>query len=442
MIRSMPAGLLTNLRWQYLANIAVAVLGGVYLLLLGRFLGATEFGLYSVCLSYAIIVFGFSDLRLQEATIQFVNLDDHNSQSNAGPTAEAIFSLDIVLKLLIGLVFVVAAPFISSALGLSHDGQTILFLCFLNAFVAKVGNSVAVGLLRAANRFNLHAIVLLIEWVSRVVLTALAIIGAGARLPEVLILSAVVGLVSNFTLIIVAVRAAHFRPEWLILKDRKRLVHALSSMRAFILPSYGISLLDNVAKEADVAVIALFLPLPTVGVYKMAKSIVLMMWKAADPFFLVVMPTLVKYVRSSDAAGLTMFLRRFSFLLAGVSAAMVAISAVLIPVAVPHILGPEFSDVSSIFLLMSAWILVSLPLIWTHAYAAAIGRPVLQLGGSLLGNGVMLALLFALTPAFGLIGAAIAWSTGLAACFVGALGILWAKKAFSIEAIGQGNNAR
>jgi O-antigen/teichoic acid export membrane protein len=442
LVRSMPVGLIANLRWQYLANIAVAVLGGLYLLVLGRFLGATDFGLYSVCTAYAALMFGVVELRLQEATIRFVDFDGHQNESVTMRIVEALFTVDVVLKLVVGAVSLIGAPIVAQRLSLGADAQNTMLLCFANLFVAKTGNSVATGLLRSANLFNVHAIVLLAEWFARLSLTLMLVMVGDLSLSSILIVSIMIGLLSNIILIARACRAVGFRPEYLLVGNRTELTKSLSLMLSFIVPSYGISLLDNIAKEADVAVVALSLPLPAVGVYKMAKSMVLILWKAADPFFLVVMPTLVKFIRDGNVVGVKQFLVRFTVLLAVVAAIMVSTSMVVVPIISPFILGPEFSGVGEIFRIMVLWVIVSLPLIWTHAYAAAISRPALQLAGNLLGNGILLILLFALTPHWGLIGAAIAWAIGLAACFVGALCMLWITDAFGEKVIGQAANAR
>jgi stage V sporulation protein B len=438
----MPVGLLANLRWQYVANIAVAVLGGMYLLVLGRFLGPADFGLYSVCTAYAALVFGVVELRLQEATIRFVDIEGRQNDSVTMRIVETLFTVDIVLKILVTAVSVIGILIVAQRLSLDPDAQKIMLLCIGNLLVAKTGNPVATGLLRSANLFNVHAIVLLTEWFARLTVTVVVIWAGDLRLTSILQVSIIVGLVSNLTLIGLACHAVGFRPEYLLLSAKKELLQSLRVMLPFIIPSYGISLLDNIAKEADVAVVALFLPLPVVGVYKMAKSMVLILWKAADPFFLVVMPTLVKFVRQGNVVGVKRFLSRFTVLLAGVAIVMVSSSIFAVPMITPTILGPEFAGVGTVFPIMVLWVLVSLPLIWTHAYAAAIGRPGLQLGGNLLGNGILLILLFALTPLWGLIGAAIAWSIGLAGCFVGALFVLWINDAFSEKVIGQATNAR
>jgi O-antigen/teichoic acid export membrane protein len=438
----MPVGLVANLRWQYVANVAVAVLGGLYLLLLGRSLGAEHFGLYSACTAYAALVFGIVEFRLQEATIRFVDISERSNNSTVFQHIEALFTLDIFIKLLAGAISLICVPFFVQHLSLGSRNNTVVVLCLLNLILTKTGNPVAIGLLRSANFFNLHAIVLLVEWFTRLIITVLIIFFGKSSLIGILIVSCAVGFVSNLFLIVLACRAVGFRPAYLFLGGRYELTDSLRLMLSFIAPSYGISLLDNIAKEADIAVVALFLPLPIVGIYKMAKSMVLILWKAADPFFLVLMPTLVNFVRVGDVLGVKRFLRMFTISLAGVAILMAGSSIIVVPLIAPLMLGSQFAAVGGVFPIMVLWIIVSLPLIWTHAYAAAINRPVLQLVGNLFGNGILLILLFVLTPRWGLVGAAIALSIGLAGCFAGAFFVLWVTDAFGEKVINRSAHAR
>lgn len=429
---SMPVGFLANLRWQYLANLAVGLLGGLYLLMLGRMYSPEEFGLYSVCLAIATIIFSFTDFRLQEATIKFVD-PNAQSSSEARLFAEALFTLDFIAKFgstFIGVIVFLNFQYILPA---ENSAQFIFVLCIANLAVGKIGNSVAIGLIRSAERFNVHAQILAAEWSARLLLTAIAIFAFQVSLTFALFISVLVSLASNVTMLILGIKYSHTKIRWLFLNNRTQLASLLNTMRNFVLPSYGISLLENMAKEADVAVVALFLPLPLVGIYKMTKSLALMIWKAADPVFLVIMPVLVRFVRDGDRTGLIIFLRRLSIMLAAAACIIIIVAAVLVPYIVDLFLGSEYVRIIGIFPIMMGWILFSLPLIWVHAYAAAIGRPSLQLIGSGAGNALLLLLLIILTPLFGLEGAAVSWSIGLGATFVASFLALRQQNAFKKE---------
>src|SRR5258708_6032463 len=64
--RSSPS-LFGQLRWQTASNLGAAALGGIYLVYLGRELGARDFGLFALVTGVASFAFGATDLRAQAA---------------------------------------------------------------------------------------------------------------------------------------------------------------------------------------------------------------------------------------------------------------------------------------------------------------------------------------------------------------------------------------
>lgn len=417
-IASLPTEFLSNLKWQYAGNIGVGLIGGLYLLYLGRVLGVEEFGLYALCLSAATLVFGLSDMRLQEAMIHFVSRLLSSSEAlEAGATAKTIFILDIGVRAIGCAAACAASPAIAFYIVRDSDAAPIICLAALGLFVGKAGYNPALGILRLTDRFDLSAKLQIADWSLRFAATVIVFAFFHGTVLHVLTIAAVIGGLFNVAIISAAAHAWRYKIDSAIIGIPDGLLSRIGRMRRFVLPSHGINLLDLVIRDLDSVIVGLFASVAAVGLYRMVKSVAQLTWRAADPIFLVLMPILSRFLHAADREGMRAFLRRLTILSTAMAVALFLGANLFVPVIIWTLL-PDFSPIVRVLPLMTWWVLIALPLIWTHPLATATGRPDLQLKASLLGNSLGAILLVTLVPRFSITGAAIGWSVGLAATFL------------------------
>ncbi|HWX32831.1 MAG TPA: hypothetical protein VNZ53_36050, partial [Steroidobacteraceae bacterium] len=70
-LRDSPS-LFGQFRWQTASNLGAAALGAVYLVYLGRELGAGNFGLFALATGVATFAFSATDLRSQESMVRYL----------------------------------------------------------------------------------------------------------------------------------------------------------------------------------------------------------------------------------------------------------------------------------------------------------------------------------------------------------------------------------
>jgi O-antigen/teichoic acid export membrane protein len=422
---AIPASLARGLAWQYLGNVGSALLNGGFILLIGRRLGVTDFGLYAVCVAAATVVFGVSEMRLQEVAIRFL-ADYRARQDDVGAASflKAAYLLDAVLRICAFLLVVIAGSWISTHIAKSPGAIEYIALAAAGLLLGRIGGTPALGVLRVGRRFDLHAKALLTDGAARLLSYGFLDLAFGPSVKSALI-AALVGLLVGNAMIQVC--AARIVRGWR-LPVREAPLAAIrprsGELLRFAGSSYSISLFDVVVRELDTVIVAWYLSLADVGVYRMSKNIAQLIWRAGDPVFLVVMPEFAKLWSEGRRAELKHLVKRIAVLLTLLAIGLLAGAYLAMPVVVPAVLGPQFSRVLGVFPAASWWIAVSLPLIWTHALAYAIGKPHLQLLANVFGNLLGLGLLITLTRSFGVIGAAMALSCSYAATFVLAWAIL------------------
>jgi O-antigen/teichoic acid export membrane protein len=163
-------------------------------------------------------------------------------------------------------------------------------------------------------------------------------------------------------------------------------------------------------KDLDVTLISPFLAVELVGVYKMAKNVVLLAWRAVDPALMALMPEINRLAAIGlfgDAFGL---IKRSTIWLAVVAASVGIVSYLFINFASTLIFGSAFAALPDLYPSMYLGIFLSAPLIWCHPLSVALERPEIGVIGSLVGAVSGIVLISWLVPILGVRGAGVGWS--------------------------------
>jgi O-antigen/teichoic acid export membrane protein len=412
-----------NIRWQFVANGAQSLLGGLYLVVLGRFLGASDFGVFSVVSALVAVAGQLMELRLQDVVARdFCRMDGEDRQLDGSEGARLIdlLLLEALARLLPCIGLLLLSPWLSRLSQLPAGATHLLLLAAATFLFAKTGWGVTTGLLRVLGRTDLIALCLSADWGLRLLLTTVVALVWSLDIASALLVAMVVGGLSNALQGMLAWREFSRRVGPVPLRQWRltAAIQRFASQRRLVVANLGVSVSDLMAKDLDVALISSVLTADKVGVYKMAKSFVQVIWRAIDPFYLAIMPEVQKLWLIGNYSVLIRLLRRTSVRLLTLSVVLVALAFALVSLFGEAALGPLYAGLQWPMLLMCTWIVVCAPLVWAHPLAVAIGHPELAVAGSLFGSIVGLTAFVLLTPSLGLNGAAIAWVLTLVAGFV------------------------
>ena len=412
-----------NIRWQLVANGAQSVLGGLYLVVLGRFLGASDFGVFSVVSALVAVAGQLMELRLQDVVARdFYRVDGEDQKLDGSEGARFIdlLLLEALARLLPCIGLLLLSPWLTRLSQLPTGATHLLLLAAATFLFAKTGWGVTTGLLRVLGRTDLIALCLSIDWGLRLLLTTVVALVWGLDIASALLVAMVVGGLSNALQGMLAWREFNrcVGPVPLRQWRLSAAIQRFASQRRLVVANLGVSVSDLMAKDLDVALISSVLTAEKVGVYKMAKSFVQVIWRAIDPFYLAIMPEVQKLWQNGDDGTLLLLVKRTAMRLLALAVALVALAFALVALFGEAALGPHYAGLHWPMLLMCAWIVVCAPLVWGYPLAVATGHPEVAVGGSLFGSIVGLTAFVLLTPVLGLNGAAIAWVLTLVAGFV------------------------
>jgi O-antigen/teichoic acid export membrane protein len=397
--------ILKSLKWQYFLNIGIGVLGAAYILALSRLLGPESFGAYTLCAALPAVAAALLDYRLQEFVLY---IREHCERTEFPRILAALFWFDALAKLLV-VALALAAFAVLDARG--YDGIYLRFVVLSSVlvFVGKSFSGPAMGTLRSCGKLEYFSIVQVADWFFRLV--ALAVLFFAARLTVASVIWSQIAVAGIFNAVVVrrAMReidlsAAQFLAGPIavpgVFRKHSRLIFA----------NQGISATDAVVKELDVIVSGIFLSTAQVATYKVAKSMAAIAWRLADPVLIVIMPKMAKLHSQGRMEELSAFVRTLTWGLAPTAVLLFGASVCGVFLLGPFVLGPEYAEAITLFPLASAWILVALPLVWTHSLSIASGKPAIFFLGGGIGNGIGLVAIWLGAWRFGIEGALIGLS--------------------------------
>ena len=413
---------------QYGSIVAVVVCGFVQSVIVARSLGPTTLGFWAAITAIVSIVFQLLSPRLHEAVIRFA-IDYRNADDGEGVWAvvRLSFVVDAVSGCFAGAV-AFGIGWLSRSLVLSSEVEPALMATYgatlawtvAATFLSSVGNATAIGILRVLDAARAQAFITAAVAVLRLVSYAI-VLHLGFGLSGLVPALAVVALLSTGALL--AMAWSRLRARYPSARgDIGRIAPRLREMGRFSRSTWLFSVLQVPTKDLDVSLLPLFVPLASVGDYKVAKSLMSAVWLIADPVFTVVYPELADLWVRRQLSSLRTWQRKLTLGFGGLGALAAAACFALVPTVLPMVFGHKFDRATPLFLTMVALAVPWFAFCWVQPMLVAAGRPDLSVRSVLASATVTIAGLALVAPRYGALGAAlVTGSASLAAVLVGLL---------------------
>lgn len=406
-----------QLQWQTFANVATAVTGAIYVLFIGRELGATTFGVYALAVGVSTFSLSVIDLRIQEAVVRYCAVYCESIEKRSAFIKLSVL-LDVATRSVSLVTIVTLSTFLASLLAKDEALAPAFIAAGCAGFAAKAANAPAVGLLRILEKVDWLAKILLLSWCTKLASAYLVILLVGPDLLLIIVAAGVGDFIFNLVTIWWAHKLARSRTIIDSQADLRELRGERLGIAKFVAGGAAISGSDSLIRELDTMIIALYLSLPMVGLYRMAKYIAQFAWRTVDAVYVVLQPVFAKMIVANQnelAVGIAakVLLRSFLVCIVGWCLATIAL-----PPAIHQVLGVSYEGAAPAATIMLVGVVVGAPLVWAHAFWMAAGKPHVQLAANTLAAIAAAAAYFALTSMFGLRGAAAAFAISLSLPFV------------------------
>lgn len=409
-----------NVKWQFASSAVQAVLSALVLLILGRYLSASGFGHYSIIMGFVIVANLSVEPRMQDVVARhFWDFQDHGDARSQHRKHFIDFLLfEVTCKLLPCIALIALAAPLAHLAHLPPWGAALIAIAAFGQYFAKMGFGLSTGVLRVMGRSDLLALCLNGEIVLRLTIMIALALADHLTVASSIVTFVLTGILANVAQLVLATRRVPQAGEALRSWRLREALARMRPQRRLLLSNIGLSGSDLMNKDLDITMLSPIMPAEQIGVYKMAKNLVQLAWRAIDPFTLALMPEISRRIEVGNYNGTTSLLRRSSLGLAGLAAGVAALVYVALFFFGERIFGADFASIPSLVALMFIGVIVGAPLVWGHPLAVALNRADLAVIGNLLSLIIGLCSFVLLVSVLGIRGAAISWSLTFLPFFV------------------------
>jgi len=284
---------ISNSSWLLRSNFLTTGLRFVQAIILARFLGAEQYGIYATITTSTIVVNQLTSSRVWETAIKFTTKyreEGENEKSKA--IIRLSYTIDAVTGILAFIILFLSADIIGQYL-IKDPSLTILIRVYALWNVTTIPIDTSSAILRLADKFNWWAYYHVAESSLRLIAIFFAILVAGS-LPSILIALLVSTLVSSMIILVQASLATrdfglsnwHKVPLSVLRSDIK-------SILQFTLTANINDVLKLLKRNLDVLLVGYFLTPTHAGYVKLSRSMSDLMTFPTSPFYAASYPEFV-----------------------------------------------------------------------------------------------------------------------------------------------------
>jgi len=373
--------------------------------LTARALAPAAFGLVVLIHAYTLLFRGLANLQSQEAVVRFVSA---SQSSEAGRVLAAVLrrflALDLVLAVAGYGLAVAAAPL--AAVLLDWTGPVRAWVVVYASIILVSPSATLIGLLRVYNRYDLLAVQPLLRQLVRL----------GGVVTAVLLEAGMAGFLAAWYAGLVCEQCWVIGMGW---REKRRRLGALQAGRGeplvnlcpgiarFAAYSYGQGLLDLATRQLTTLFIGGLLDARSAGYYRLARELTKALAQSVTMIREALLPDLAR-LWAQDPGAFRGLVVRTGGIAGGVGLALVVVLFFAAEPLIVALMGPSYAAAAPLLMLLMLAAVADLVRAPLRPALYAIGRNDRVFRINLLALGLSFSLLFALTPALGLMGAGLA----------------------------------
>ena len=400
--------LVKNSSWLFAGKSVGSIFSGVQGILIARYLGLVQFGLFSIVLAFVDVLNIFIDLRVWEAATKYVgDYWKEGEKDKACSLIKFFYLIDIITGILAFGAATLTAE-IATRYFLKTPGSEVLIYVYAFSLLITSPDTTSKAILRVFDKFKAIAFIGSFQNFVKIILVIIAILldkGIYGILVA-FVLGNFVGFIINFYYVNATLNEHGLAGWW------KRKVFfpgfQFGEIFRFLLHTsfYG-SLKALKDKYLGILILGYFAGKEAAGLYKLARSFLKIISKIADPLYEAIYPELVKVYEGDNIENFVNLIKR----------ATVGMSKIIVPIGIvvfifadqilSLVYGSEFGLATGVVRILVFAVIISDLASFTSTAFLAIGNPGLRTKIETIALVVYITLLFILVPYFAQIGAAL-----------------------------------
>ncbi len=400
--------LVKNSSWLFAGKSVGSIFSGLQGILIARYLGLVQFGLFSIVLAFVDVLNIFIDLRVWEAATKYVGDNWKEGEKDKACSLIKFFYLIDVLTGILAFIVATLMAEIATKYFLKTPGSEVFIYVYAFSLFITSPNTTSKAILRVFDKFKAIAFIGSFQNFVKIILVIIAIVldkGIYGILVA-FVLGNLIGFIINFYYVNLTLNEHGLSGWW------KRKVFfpgfQFSEIFRFLLHTsfYG-SLKALKDKYLGILILGYFAGKEAAGLYKLARSFLKIISKIADPLYEAIYPELVKVYEGDNIENFVNLIKRATL---GMSKIIIPIG-ILVFIFADQILslvyGSEFGLATGVVRILVFAVIISDLASFTSTAFLAVGSPGLRTKIETIALVVYISLLFILVPYFAQIGAAL-----------------------------------
>lgn len=401
-----------NIKWQFLGTVIQSILSAVFIFYLGKNLEVSNFGIYSILIAIVLTINLIVEPRMQDMASKL--LSNFKNIKNASELEKKIFNelflIETTVKILPLLLIFSIGELVINFININSYYINLLYILSICLYFSKIGYGLVLGVLRIQGRSDIITLCSVIEISSRLFLVIYLVSIDKLNIENsiyVFCLTSVLGAFLQWAFLIKIIGNIFTFFNTINLKN---FILKNTKVKRLFFNSIGLSLTDLMNKDLDVILISFNISSDGVGLYKMAKTISLLVWKMIDPVYVSLMPELNRLFLINQYEDIKSIITKTTIGLFFLSLSIGFSSILIISNFSEILLGSSFNKIESLMMIMLVGVVCGAANVWGHPLSVAINRSDIAFAGSLISAIVGIILFIQLVPLYGITGASIAWS--------------------------------
>lgn len=400
--------LVNNSSWLFAGKSVGSIFSGLQGILIARYLGLVQFGLFSIVLAFVDVLNIFIDLRVWEAATKYVG--DYWKEGEKDKVCSLIkffYLIDLLTGILAFIIATIAAELATKYLLKTPGSEVFIYVYAFSLFITSP-NTTSKAILRVFDKFKAIAFIGSIQNFIKLVFVVVAIVfdkGIYGILVA-FVAGNFTGFLINFYYVNLTL-SEHGLGGWWHRKIFFPDFQFREIFRFLLHTSFYGSLKALKDKYLGILILGYFAGKEAAGLYKLARSFLKIISKIADPLYEAIYPELVKVYESDNIDNFVNLIKRAT---AGMAKIIVPIGIVVFIFSdqiLSLVYGSEFGLATNVVRILVFAVIISDLASFTSTSFLAIGRPGLRTKIETVALVVYITLLFALVPYFAQIGAAL-----------------------------------
>lgn len=398
-----------NSSWSIAGTFVVAAGTFAETIILGRYLGAANYGVYLLVLAFPEVVQFFLDFRTREAMTRFLGGSLERADApRAVAVVKLLWIVDFGVVVTALLIVVVTAPIVAPHLTGNPEAPHLMKIYAIALLLGGL-DATAGAVLRVFDRFRLAFLASVSSFALRLMIVIeLVDRGSGleglvwGRVAAELVTTLIVG-TAAFMMLKKALWSHRGAPLSALRGLRREILHFLVHMNLQ-------GSLRAVATKLDVLCVGVLAGPGAVGLYKVAVQLGSSPLLFADPLFIAVYPLFSRWQAAGRAADIRSVGRKSSITLAAIAVPTVAVLVIGSEQLLTFLFGPDFAAAALPMTIVLVGVLPSVLFFWGRAAILALGDARKATMIVTTATIAQFAALFALTPVWGATGAAVGFA--------------------------------